>query len=196
MLCVSFVKEHKWLFWVHTCERVFVHCVHPWTREELAGVARTTQRLSEIIKQLLQTGFLNSIVSARLVLSSPSGLTGLEQQLQTAGSKSYSAISWTAVLSSWSCVKKVSYSFAFFTGCCNFSSCWNEDSDKGNKGNSPYSHSNNNISLPRAELTNYGLSFTRSLFSKTGISMHAWVPLPAQDLHCRLHHLCSCYPGS
>lgn len=38
--------------WVHKCECVFVHCVHPWTQEKLAGVARTTQRLSEIIKQL------------------------------------------------------------------------------------------------------------------------------------------------
>lgn len=91
-----------------------MHCAHPRTREELAGVARTTRRLSEIIKQLLakrKKEFLNSVVTARLSLSSPLGLTGSEQQLQAAGSKSYSAISGTAVLSFWFVCEKVSFTF-------------------------------------------------------------------------------------
>lgn len=52
LLCVCFVKEHKRLLCVHACEHVCVHCAHPWTQGAVAGVARTTQRLSEIIKQL------------------------------------------------------------------------------------------------------------------------------------------------
>lgn len=52
LLCLCFVKEHKRLLCVHTCEHVCVHCVHPWTQGAVAGVARTTQGLSEIVKQL------------------------------------------------------------------------------------------------------------------------------------------------
>ncbi len=69
----------------------------------VAGVARRTQRLFEIIRQLpALLGPDSSLLLSPLVFSSPvSVLTSVEQQLQAAGSESYSAISLTAVLSPW-----------------------------------------------------------------------------------------------
>ncbi len=69
----------------------------------VAGVARRTQRLFEIIRQLpALLGPDSSLLLSSLPFSSPlSGFTSAEQQLQTAGSESYSDISSTAVLSPW-----------------------------------------------------------------------------------------------
>lgn len=85
------------------CVCSWVMCAPLHSGGAVAGVARRTQRLFEIIRQLpALLGPDSSLLLSPLVFFSPlSVLTSVEQQLQAAGSKSYSAISLTAVLSPW-----------------------------------------------------------------------------------------------
>lgn len=66
------------------CMCLWVMCAPLHSGGAVAGVARRTQRLFEIIRQQLSSLFVSALLS---------GLTSVEQQLQTAGSESYSDIS-------------------------------------------------------------------------------------------------------
>lgn len=102
--CVSVCRgKQMTVLCVRLCVCLWVMCAPLHSGGAVAGVARRTQRLFEIIRQLpALLGLDSSLPLSPLVFSSLlSGLTSVEQQLQTAGSESYSDISWTAVLFWW-----------------------------------------------------------------------------------------------
>lgn len=78
------------------CVCLLVMCAPLHSRGAVAGVARRTQRLFEIIRHLpalLGPDSSSSLLFTTSHFSPLSGLTSMEQQLQTAGSESYPDIS-------------------------------------------------------------------------------------------------------